>query len=354
MKRVTYISKFSPGISDDDIQAIKSASDKNNQQYNITGVLLVFNGMFYQVIEGDSSAIDLTIRRIKRDPRHQDMYILQTEKGVERQYNQWELRNIGQETEEEPLFQPIRNLLDSLANTHHVLEKFAPQPILQGLQEGQNPLEWKFKKSEKVVLFFDLVASTTFTEVLSLNEMAELLEFFYGIANNKIFLTGGTISKLTGDGLMAYYSAEEADMALAAAVEIMKDLYFFREHNADNVKRFVYAGCGISAGPVIKGNIGSIEKMDYTLLGDVVNSAARLESITRKTGQTMTIPHRFKSMLSDMFTDVKRIGYYRPKGKSQQLQIYSVDDEMLKFGLDPAEIKKLILAENAKPAVLTA
>ncbi len=346
MDRITYISSYSEELTSEDIEEIGRVSVANNKRDNLTGVLICLRGNFYQIIEGDSKLLSDCFNRIQQDPRHSNIFILNIEKNIEeRQYGQWNMKTILLENNTNDLILPIQNLLDSLTGTHQILEKYTPVEVLDGIQQGLNPVYWKFKRDELVVLFSDLVSFTTITEKINLSEMKILLDTFFELASNAIEKSNGRITKLTGDGFMAYYPLEAATSALRASIEIIKGLKKQREISDSAFLSLAYCGIGLSAGIVVRGNIGSTIKKDYTILGDVVNSASRLESLTREIGYSILFDQRFmKYYEASSDLRILKLGEHTLKGKSKRLKVYTVEDPDILFDRTPEEIANEIMA----------
>jgi class 3 adenylate cyclase len=115
-------------------------------------------------------------------------------------------------------------MLNVLARTHYVLERYSPHEVISGLQAGKNPLAWTLKNNERTILFSDIFSSTTFAETLPSDQFERILQVYYDIANRSVIENGGTISKLTGDSLMAYFSRGCESDALNTAIEICRRL----------------------------------------------------------------------------------------------------------------------------------
>jgi len=93
---------------------------------------------------------------------------------------------------------------------------------------------------------------------------------------------GGEVTKFLGDGVMAYFDADDVDDALQSCLDIQAELKRIRdEAPPKSALGLVYSGFGLVVGPVIEGSMGSSVKMDYTIIGQPVNSAARVEALTR-------------------------------------------------------------------------
>jgi len=253
------------------------------------------------------------------------------------------MKTVRLEESADSMIRPIRTMLNSLARTHYVLERYSPNEVLAGLQRGDNPLEWKLKTSEKVILFSDIFSSTTFAENLTSGQFEKLISTYYEIANRSVVENGGTLSKLTGDGLMAYFDADNATGALNSAIEICRRLEDVRLAAAENdPQRYLYAGLGLTSGTVREGNVGSQHKYDYTLLGDSVNSAARLESVTRKVDALVVFDESVLNRIEKP-SALRQLGLYQPKGKSEQLRIYSVNYPYTMRGISLPDLKGKII-----------
>lgn len=350
MKRLTYISSFSRPLTAEEITEIGNRSIINNQRDGLTGVLFCFNNVFYQILEGPEDTLNRCYSRILKDPRHKDIFCLEVENNIAaREFGDWAMKTVRLEDSGDSLIRPIRTMLNSLARTHYVLERYSPHEVLHGLQGGENPLAWNLRTSRKTIFFSDIFASSTFAEVLPSSEFERLLSVYYEIANRSIAEAGGTISKLTGDGLMAYFSEAASAKALDAALEICRRLDDVRASAAaGDPARFLYAGIGLCHGLVREGNIGSQFKLDYTLLGDSVNSAARLESVTRKVDSLIVFDESLLQQI-DKPSALLTLGLYQPKGKTERLRIYSVDYPYARRATGTSELKSQILALAKKP-----
>lgn len=345
MKRLTYISSFSRPLTSAEVDEIGNRSVVNNTRDGLTGVLFCFNNVFYQILEGPEDAIDRCYARILKDSRHKDIFCLEVQNDVRtREFGDWAMKTVRLEESADSMIRPIRTMLNSLARTHYVLERYSPNEVLAGLQRGDNPLAWKLKTSEKVILFSDIFSSTTFAENISASQFEKLIATYYEIANRSVVENSGTLSKLTGDGLMAYFDANNTTRALNSAIEICRRLEDARSAaSAADPVHYLYAGLGLCFGTVREGNVGSNHKYDYTLLGDSVNSAARLESVTRKVDALVVFDESILQRIERPST-LRQLGIYRPKGKNEQLKIYSVDYAYTRRNPSLTDLKASILA----------
>lgn len=330
MKRITYISNFSRPLTFEDIEQIGEVSMRNNKRDNLTGALFCFRNIFYQILEGDEAELTECFARISSDERHGKVFVLQVERDIEhRAYPDWNMKTVVLDENTDALVRPIKNLLDSLSKTHRILEKYTSEFVRNTIENGENPLLAPSQKREAVVMFSDIIGSTTIAELLPVEDVTTLLDAYYDASISSVSAHGGDVLKLTGDGFMARFAADQADNAVRAALALQKQLQIVRDDSpADSPLQLLFAGVGITHGQVLEGNIGSGSRRDYTLLGDAVNTAARLESVTRRVKCGLVFDEELYVRLSSR-DRVKKIGLYRPKGKTAHLNIYSIEDPAL-------------------------
>jgi len=174
------------------------------------------------------------------------------------------------------------------------------------------------------VLFSDIKGFTSLSEKLSPTEVATLLNEFFTEMTDIIFEYGGTLDKYIGDAIMALFGAPFAheDDAVRAVRAALKMQRLLKDRLADDSMMSRLAiRIGINTGIVVAGNIGSPRRMDYTVIGDAVNVAQRLESIA-KPGQIL-IGGSTYNLVKDHFI-LNEIGRQRVKGKDVEVAVYEV------------------------------
>jgi len=196
------------------------------------------------------------------------------------------------------------------------------------LEEGESTLGGRAQ--EVTILFSDIRDFTPLTEQLGARETVAMLNEYFSEMVEVIFQHGGILDKYIGDAIMALFGApfqsgRDADKAVAVANDMMRALA------AHNVKRQsvgdapIRIGIGISTGEVVVGNIGSPQRMDYTVIGDSVNLASRLEAANKYYGTSILIGDRCASQLHDAVC-TREIELLRVKGKTQPVPIHEVLD----------------------------
>lgn len=166
------------------------------------------------------------------------------------------------------------------------LSRFVSRELADAIMRGEHSLELGGRRAEVSVLFADVVAFTPLAENRPPEEMVALLNELFGILSEIVFRHEGIVDKFIGDCIMAVWGvplaqADHAQRALRAAEEMMRFLEVGNEQWQQRYGVELRLGIGVNSGSVIVGNIGSKKRMEYTVIGDVVNIAARLESVAR-------------------------------------------------------------------------
>jgi len=154
------------------------------------------------------------------------------------------------------------------------------------------------EEREVSVLCLDIRAFTRFAERASAREVVDRLNDFFGVVVPILERHGGHADKYVGDGLLGVFGASEpledhADRAVAAALEIAATV---RERYRGGLR----VGIGVNSGPVIAGTIGGGGRVEFTVIGDPVNTASRVEQVTRQTGDDMLITEATRRMLTGL------------------------------------------------------
>jgi class 3 adenylate cyclase len=345
MKRLIYISHATRAFTVQEIETIGTASANNNQQNEITGVLLFIQGIFFQILEGKPKDIDRVYGKILKDPRHNEILCLKAEEHVKtRMFPEWSMRVINFEEgyNDNVLFYPIKTLLQTLTESFTILERYTPYSVINQLNKGINPLKTPTHIADKIIFFSDIFAFSSLTERLPVSDVVAVVNHYLSIVTEIITAHQGEVYKFIGDSVMAAFEADQADNALSAAMEILEVLNISRQKNRDKPLGILYAGIGLSYGSVIEGNVGSPLKMDYTLLGDAVNTAARLESLTRQFPYALLFSREVKQRCQTIPWDIIDLGIHAIKGRSEPVAVYSIEHPIVKKTDKAQDFYKLI------------
>ncbi len=207
------------------------------------------------------------------------------------------------------------------------LERFhSPQVIEMILKGGQSTQEelMEPKEVQATVLFTDIAGFTPLAERLPPREVTMLLNQHFSRMTDIIFEHGGTLDKYIGDGLMAVFGApvektDDAVQAVRAALRMREEFLKMRDSEDQSVSFDMRLG--INSGSVVAGNIGSPRRMDYTVIGDPVNIAARLE--TAAESNQILIGQDTYRLVKGKFK-INKVGAKKLKGKSAEIMAYEV------------------------------
>jgi adenylate cyclase len=206
------------------------------------------------------------------------------------------------------------------------LERYhSPGVIEEVLRRGDEGMR-SLQSAEATVLFADLVGFTAFAENAPPERVAESLDAFLDLSVEAIFRAGGTLDKFIGDCVMAFFGApvaqpDHALRAVRAALEIQERLGAWNAQRAAEGLPGFKARVALNSGPVVVGDIGSARRVDYTVLGNTVNVASRLEGIAPP--DEIVIGPETNRLLAGAVPTLP-LGELQLKGLQQKIQAYRV------------------------------
>jgi len=191
------------------------------------------------------------------------------------------------------------------------------------------------------ILFLDIRNFTAISENLKPDMVADLLNKIYPDLMELILSNGGSVNKLIGDAIVATFglptgTSSDAYNAVKTSREIVNWVAMFSKVKPEYVgEHDIKVGIGITTGEVFAGNIGSFRRMEYTVIGDIVNTASRLQNLTKKVGVDILIDGKTKEKLGDLVS-TRHVRVKSIRGKSERVEIFTVDD--LKTKKDESEV----------------
>lgn len=202
----------------------------------------------------------------------------------------------------------------------------APQIIEDINKNGTYELKLGGENRTIAVLFVDIRGFTPLSESLEPEQVVDILNGYLKLTTNSIFRHGGTLDKFIGDATMAAFNMpfdldDYVYKALLAAWDIVQGGNLIEKEYMEKYGKSVGFGVGVNCGPAVVGNIGCEFRMDYTAIGDTVNTAARLESNAPK--GCIYISETVYEQVKDRIT-VEEVGEIPLKGKSKGVFVYSV------------------------------
>ncbi|WP_373999154.1 adenylate/guanylate cyclase domain-containing protein [Bdellovibrio bacteriovorus] len=184
-------------------------------------------------------------------------------------------------------------------------------------------------QSKEVVVFFsDIRGFTAFSEKRSPEEVVEMLNEYFGVMVKIINSHGGVVDKFIGDAIMAVWGApktsdRDAHNAVRACLEMRRALETLNETRVGRGQPPINIGMGLHAGLAISGTIGSDERMEYTVIGNTVNTASRIEASTKAFGADLLISDTVIEKIGEDFK-TELAGAAEVKGRSEALKMFKV------------------------------
>jgi adenylate cyclase len=210
--------------------------------------------------------------------------------------------------------------------------RFVPESVVdQVLAQAAGDLRLGGVQLEGTILFSDVRGFTTFSENHEAKQVLEVLNRYLSAMTDTILAHGGTLTTYIGDGIMAVFGApipqsDHADRALATARAMLEvELPRFNEWVHEQGHEPFEIGIGLNSGQVMAGNVGSERRLEYTAIGDAVNTASRLEGMTKDTGHSLFV------------ADSTRLALMRPaalvyvddlpvRGRQSTVKVWTIDD----------------------------
>lgn len=210
----------------------------------------------------------------------------------------------------------------------HAFRKYvAPQVVEEISKNHDYQLKLGGEKRHIAVLFVDIRGFTPLSEALQPEQVVEILNEYLELVTEAIFQNGGTLDKFIGDAAMAVFNApfdseDYVYKAVCAAEDIASGSDRIAAKFMERFGRRVSYGIGVNCGEAVVGNIGSDFRMDYTAIGDTVNTAARLEA-NAKAGQILVSEFVYERIKDRV--EASAIGEIPLKGKSQGVMVYALE-----------------------------
>ena len=208
------------------------------------------------------------------------------------------------------------------------LERFLPRTVVERVIGG-DPLRLEGERQTVTILFADLRGSTALAEKLTPEEVISIMNVYLRVMARSVIDAGGILDKFTGDGLMAIFGAmgdpaHGAPAAARAALAIRANIATLNAERARTGQLVAQFGVGMHTGDVVLGAIGLPERSDYTAMGDAVNTASRMESLTKEYHVDAVLSGATADHLGDDAVALRSLGEAQVRGKSEALTIFTL------------------------------
>lgn len=206
--------------------------------------------------------------------------------------------------------------------------RYVSDDVVKEIVDSEEGVALGGKRQLVTILFSDIRGFTPMSERMQPEEVVSLLNEYFEAMTAVIFASGGTIDKYVGDCIMALWGAplpapDDAARAVRAAVLMRQALADLQEKHRAAGKEPFDTGVGINTAEVVVGNIGAQRRLDYTVIGDGVNLAARLESATKELGASIVISSETYQLVQEQVI-ARLLPLITVKGKEHPVQTYEV------------------------------
>ncbi|MCM8788298.1 MAG: adenylate/guanylate cyclase domain-containing protein, partial [Candidatus Omnitrophica bacterium] len=219
-----------------------------------------------------------------------------------------------------------------------IFSSYVTEKVVNELIKNPSMAKLGGERRQVSVLFSDIRDFTSLSEKLQPENVVDLLNEYFGAMTQIIFKWEGTLDKFMGDAIMVFWGAplyqpDHAERALCCAIEMCQELKELCEKWSEEGKPLLKTGIGINTGDVLVGNIGAEgKKMEYTVIGDCVNLASRLEGLNKRFNSEIIISEftfeKIKGSIENgVFGPVvaRGLGKAIVKGKEKPIRIYSIE-----------------------------
>ncbi len=208
-----------------------------------------------------------------------------------------------------------------------IFGQYVPEKHIDEMLKSKTSYGLRGEDREMTVLFSDIRSFTTLSEGMSASQIKDMLSDFFTPMTEIIFKHSGTIDKYVGDLIMAFWGAplkdkRHAEHAISAAIDMQKEVARLKPILAEKNWPEINIGIGLNTGMMSVGDMGSKFRRNYTVLGDAVNLASRVESLTKYYGVNIMVTAATQaSQKKFVFRLLDRV---RVKGKNESVELYQV------------------------------
>lgn len=228
-------------------------------------------------------------------------------------------------------------------HVRHVFGRYVAPDVVNEILTDVSKLELGGEVRDVTILFTDIRGYSTLSEAMSPTRVIGLLNEFFGVMSRVLEEHGGTIIEFEGDAILAVFGApsdqpDHADRAVRTGLAMLDAVQGLNAHwEANGTARFwkdvglpdFKIRIGIHSGTVVAGNVGSETRAKYAVIGDTVNTAARVESLNKKLRTVLLFTRQTRERLQALEVGTVELGSHEVKGRGEPVEVYTVD------GLEP-------------------
>ena len=226
------------------------------------------------------------------------------------------------------LMSSLQQKVEEQEQTLKLFIRYVPEQIVKKTLDNSQESIFKGELKNVAVLFCDIRGFTPMSEELDPKEVVSFLNDYYALMTEVVKLHKGSVNQFVGDEIFASFGALETYLdyelnAVLCGIKMMEKLSVLNEKYEEKFKREIQMGIGINDGEVVAGNVGSEDRIRYSLTGDTVNTGKRIESITKDHPNSILISDGIYQKTKEM-VDAKAWEPLFVKGKKEKILVYEV------------------------------
>jgi len=211
---------------------------------------------------------------------------------------------------------------------HGVFQQYVAPSVINQLLQQPDLLRLGGEEKVLTAMFADIRGFTSISEGMSPGALVDLLNEYLSEMTEVIFRSWGTLDKYIGDAIMAFWGApypqlDHAQRACHAALEMLDTLAVLQRKWESEGRPRINIGIGVHTGPMLVGNMGSRRRFNFTIMGDNVNLASRLEGLNKQFGTRLIVSENTHQIVSDQVVS-RELDLIRVKGKTKPVTIYEL------------------------------
>ena len=222
----------------------------------------------------------------------------------------------------------LSKLIKRQTKTLNLFKKYVPEPVVNKALKQKDEEIRQGEKLEAALLFCDIRSFTPIAERLLPTQVVHLLNVYYSTMSEVINKHNGVINQFVGDEIFVSFGAplpipEPETSAVKCALEMVRKLVDISESLRSIIKENIVIGIGIHYGPIVAGNLGSDDRLSYSITGDAVNTAKRIESLTKNLPNAILISQAIYDKTRDIIS-TNPLDEVAIKGKNEKVKIFQV------------------------------
>lgn len=226
------------------------------------------------------------------------------------------------------LLSELQHKVEEQEKTLKLFMKYVPEAVVEKALSNTSTSIFEGEMKDVTVLFCDIRGFTLMSEELGPKEVVTFLNDYYALMTEAVKKHNGIVNQFVGDEVFAIFGAPVATEhnernAVLCAIEMMEIQKVLNERYQELIGREFTVGIGINSGTVVAGNLGSEDKISYSVTGDTVNTGKRIETLTREAPNTILISDPVYQKSKDLI-DIKSWGPIEVRGKRERVEVYEV------------------------------